>query len=96
MDSLFTGYIEVAPVKRAVRLVLHRLSSPAVSATASQSLLLVLARIISRLRNADKAVDAATVVSFCFDSGILRTLSARSLQSEIREGGVSMHPYPRR
>ena len=96
LDSLFAGYIEVAPVKRAVRLLLHRLSFPAVSATASQSLLLVLSGIVSRLQEAHKVVEAADIVSFCFDSEIMRTLSARSLQSEIREGGVSTHLCIRR
>ncbi|KAI1792498.1 ribosome 60S biogenesis N-terminal-domain-containing protein [Ganoderma leucocontextum] len=86
LDSVFTGHVEVTRVKRAVRLVLHQLASPTASAPDVRSLLLVLARIIDRLQNADKVVDAATIVSFCFDSEIMKALSARSLQSEIREG----------
>ncbi|PIL36537.1 hypothetical protein GSI_00226 [Ganoderma sinense ZZ0214-1] len=86
LDSLFSGHVEVVRVKRAVRLVLHRLSSPTGSALAVQSLLLVLACIIGHLHNTDKVADAATIISFCFDSEVMRALSARSLQSEIREG----------
>ncbi|KAM5540626.1 hypothetical protein V8D89_005657 [Ganoderma adspersum] len=86
LDSLFTSHVEEIRIKHAIRLVLHRLSSPTGSPLAVQSLLLLLARIIGRLHNTDKAVDNATIVSFCFDSEIMQTLSARALQSEIREG----------
>ena len=89
LDNLFAGHVEAIRIKRAVRLVLHRLEG---STLAVQSLLLLLARIISLLHIADKVVDAANMVLFCFDSEVMRTISAHALQSEIREGKAIVDP----
>ena len=93
VSSLFAGHVEVARVKRAIRLVLHRLSSRTPTA---RDLLLLLASIVDGLQNVGRIADARSIVLFCFDCETMKTLSARPLQAEIREGeGLTEHSTTR-
>ncbi|TBU65164.1 ribosome 60S biogenesis N-terminal-domain-containing protein [Dichomitus squalens] len=86
VSSLFTGHVEVVTVKRSVRLVLHRLSSPTIGAATMRDLLLILGSIINGLQNTGRIVDARIAALFCFESDAVKALTTRSLQDETREG----------
>lgn len=85
VDSLVRRASDAAAVKRGVRLVLHRLSSPALSDETVHDWLLVLAHIIAALRKLGNT-DVRDVAAFCVGFETTKSLCSRSLSTALREG----------
>ncbi|KAI0687369.1 ribosome 60S biogenesis N-terminal-domain-containing protein, partial [Cerioporus squamosus] len=85
VDSLLRRLPDVAAVKRGIRLILHRLSNPAIADEALRDWSLVLAEVVNTMRNFGSS-DVQDVAFFCVNSETTTTLSGRSLGDTAREG----------
>ncbi|KAL7281927.1 hypothetical protein ACG7TL_003394 [Trametes sanguinea] len=83
IERLFAPRPDVVDVKRAIQLVLHRLSSSAAAKNAAGSYLRLISNIIGKLRSSGKADG---VVLFCLESGVLKSLCSQSLNDAARTG----------
>ncbi|CDO76370.1 hypothetical protein BN946_scf185011.g34 [Trametes cinnabarina] len=77
VERLFASYPDVVSVKRAIRLVLHRIAS-STTADGAGGYLRLLAKIIEKLQSSEKA---ASLALFCLESEVLRSLFSRSIAS---------------
>lgn len=85
VERLFAASPDVVTLKRAIRLVLHRLSRSFAEGTGSGDYLHLLAEIVEKLQ-ASIATDA---IVFCFEADIFKLLCARPVSDAIREGMVN-------
>ncbi|KAI9059024.1 hypothetical protein FKP32DRAFT_1761266 [Trametes sanguinea] len=83
VERLFASCPDIASVKRAIQLVLHRLSFAAATSDAAGSYLRLMSEMVGKLQTSDKA---AGVVLFCLQSGVLKSLCSRSLNDTARTG----------
>ncbi|KAI0751700.1 ribosome 60S biogenesis N-terminal-domain-containing protein [Daedaleopsis nitida] len=85
VDSLFESKPDNVQLKRAIRLILHRLSYLGVEDLAVREWLLVLAAIVRRAQENGYGC-VSELVLFCFDSEAMRSVGSRSLTEVVREG----------
>ena len=90
VKSLLTSDSSAVVVRRAIRLILHRLTPSTLPESAVGSYLSLLSEVIEGLRSCGKVSDAAGLVSFTLDSDVIKSLCSRSLNSKAREGASTM------
>ncbi|KAI8984871.1 ribosome 60S biogenesis N-terminal-domain-containing protein [Trametes punicea] len=93
IGRLFNPGVDHLSVKRAVRLILHRLSSHSLPESAGGDYLSLLAEIIQRLQAAGKVEDGVTVVSLCLDSDAIKSFCSRPLGAAARNGLGALLKY---
>ncbi|KAH9887708.1 ribosome 60S biogenesis N-terminal-domain-containing protein [Cubamyces lactineus] len=86
VKSLLTSDSSAAAVRRAIRLILHRLTPSTLPEAAVGSYLSLLSEVIEGLRSCSKVSDAAGLVLFTLDSDVIKSLCSRLLNSKAREG----------
>ncbi|KAI0637561.1 ribosome 60S biogenesis N-terminal-domain-containing protein [Trametes polyzona] len=85
IDCLFASSPDVVAVKRAIRLILHRLSSAA-SVASRGNYLRLLGEIVGRLGSSFPVNHVVDVVAYCFDAEIIKSLCSTPLGDATREG----------
>ncbi|KAI0640548.1 ribosome 60S biogenesis N-terminal-domain-containing protein [Trametes meyenii] len=85
IEQSSTSYSELVSVKRAVRMILHRLSASSVTDDATGDYLRLLAGVIQKAYG-DQLAGSADAVVFCFEGEIMKSLCSRSLSAAVREG----------
>ncbi|KAI0666153.1 ribosome 60S biogenesis N-terminal-domain-containing protein [Trametes maxima] len=86
VEQSSTSYSETAAVKRAVRMILHRLSASSVADGTVGDYLRLLAAVIQKAQEAAQPADSARAAVFCFEAEIMKSLCSRSLPTTAREG----------
>ena len=86
VDSAFAHGVKEPVVKRAIRLVLHRLSCIDRKSAVAGNLLLVLAEVIHRVSEAGRLTEASSIILFSFDSEVLKPMVEHALNDAVREG----------
>ncbi|KAI0352520.1 hypothetical protein OH77DRAFT_1523331 [Trametes cingulata] len=86
VERLCSSTPDIVSVKRAVRLVLHRLSSHCMAKGAEGDYLRLLADIMERLQRSVKAELMASMILFCLDAEVVRSLFSGPLPASTREG----------
>ncbi|KAI0333443.1 hypothetical protein GY45DRAFT_306027 [Cubamyces sp. BRFM 1775] len=84
VKSLLASASSAVAVRRAIRLILHRLSPSTLPEAAVGSYLFLLSEIIEG--SCGRASDAAGLVLFTLDSDVIKSLCSRPLDSTAREG----------
>lgn len=84
VERLYAASPDVVALKRAIRIVLHRLSRSFAEGAGSGDYLHLLAEIIEKLQ----ASVATDVIMFCFEADVFKLLCARPVSDAIREGTV--------
>lgn len=82
VERLYAVSPDVVTLKRAIRMVLHRLSRSLAEGAGSGDYLHLLADIIEKLQ----ASVATDVIIFCFEADVFKLLCARPVSDAIREG----------
>lgn len=82
VERLFAASPDVVTLKRAIRLVLHRLPRAFAEGAGSGDYLHLLAEIIEKVQ----ASVATDVVVFCFEADVFKLMCARPVSDAIREG----------
>ncbi|RDX51579.1 hypothetical protein OH76DRAFT_1554958 [Lentinus brumalis] len=85
VECLLRRSQDVAAIKRGLRLILHRLSSPVIADEALCEWSSVLAEVVTAMRNSGND-DVQDVAFFCVDSETTKSLSNRSLGDAARKG----------
>ncbi len=92
MECLLRRSQDVAAIKRGLRLILHRLSSPVIADEALCEWSSVLAEVVTAMRNSGND-DVQDVAFFCVDSETTKSLSNRSLGDAARKGTSAIDPH---
>lgn len=86
VECLFAASPDAIALKRAIRMVLHRLSHTVDTGAVTGDYLHLLAEIVERLKASAPGNSVSSVVLFCFETDVFKSLCSQRLNDTVREG----------